>query len=114
MKARRSAAPTKVSQLTNALSKSPKEMLKMEQPPGMCMKIKGQRQNIHPQIRLFTRKCANCAILDNNLAGFLAENAWIGRQIGPKLCPCMKPALANPSGSVDAKPRFPVTILSAV
>jgi hypothetical protein len=50
----------------------PLEMLKMKEPPGMCMKTKETMTNCPAKNTTFTRKCSNCAIIDNNRSGFLS------------------------------------------
>jgi len=79
MKARRSTAPTKTYQTPERGLEISLEMLKMKEPPGMCMKTKRARQNVMPKTRLFTRKCSYYARIDNNSAGFLGENAQVTR-----------------------------------
>jgi hypothetical protein len=46
------------------------EMLEMKEPPGMCMKKKATMTKCPAKNRLFTRKCTNWAMIDNNQSGF--------------------------------------------
>ena len=50
-------------------------MLKMEQPPGICMKTQATTTKCPVKNTVISRKFTNCAVIDNNLSGFLAENA---------------------------------------
>jgi hypothetical protein len=52
-------------------------MLKMEIDPAMCMKTKATMTKCPAKNTAFTRKSSNCAIIDKNRSGFLAENAEI-------------------------------------
>jgi hypothetical protein len=52
-------------------------MLKMKVDPGMCMKTKATMTQCPEKKQFFTRKCMNCAGIDKNRAGFLAEDARI-------------------------------------
>ena len=57
----------------------PQKVLKMKEPPGMCMKTKESMTKCPAKNRLFSRKCTNRAPIDNNLTGFLPANAAIAR-----------------------------------
>jgi hypothetical protein len=41
-------------------------MLEMKIDPAMCMKIKGERQNVHPFFRLFSQEHTNGTTIDWN------------------------------------------------
>jgi len=53
----------------------PVEMLKMKQPPGMCMKTQVKMTKCPAQYKVFTRKYSNRTIFDNHRSGLLAEIA---------------------------------------
>jgi hypothetical protein len=50
-------------------------MVKMKIDPAMCMKTKATVTKYHAKNTAFTRKYSNCAVIDNNRADFLGENA---------------------------------------
>ena len=50
-------------------------MLKMKIEPAMCMKTKETMTKCPVKNTAFTRECTNCTLIDDNLAGLLAENA---------------------------------------
>ena len=60
----------------------PLEMLKMKEPPGMCIKTKAMVTKCPAKNKTFARKCTNCAIIDNNRLDFLTENARICHKSG--------------------------------
>ena len=63
----------------------PIKMLKMKVDPTICMKTKRERQNVMPEMRLFTRKRADYTVIDNVQTDLLADYAQIARQLAAKL-----------------------------
>jgi len=55
------------------------EMLKMKEPPGMCMKTRGVVTKCQAIYTVFAGKCTNSAIIDNNRSGFWSELAQVTR-----------------------------------
>ena len=55
------------------------EMLRMKQPPGMCMKTKEAMTKCLAKNTPFTRKSTKYPRIDNNSPGFVAENAQVTR-----------------------------------
>jgi hypothetical protein len=62
-------------------------MLKMKIDPAMCMKTQERMTKCLVKKQVFTRKCTHFTIIDNNLSGFLAENAQAARKFGAKADP---------------------------
>src|SRR5271157_2158867 len=78
----RSASPCGGSQICYSRSETgrcPLEMLKMKQPPGMCMKTQEAMTKCPVQNKVFSRKCTNRMIVGDNRSGLLAENAEVTR-----------------------------------
>jgi len=81
MKARRSTAPVKISPTHEPALKLP---LEMKIDPAMSLKTQATPTKCDAKNARFARIRMNCAIIDNNRTGFLAENAQFTRKIGAK------------------------------
>jgi hypothetical protein len=54
-------------------------MLKMKEPPGMCMKTLAAMTKCPAKYSVFTRNCTNCPMIGTNPSDFWDENAGMAR-----------------------------------